>query len=195
VKNQLVYQLPDSYAKPVRGREEATATNTWRLLSLSESRQDEFSEEAESVEKSIDIDTCSGYALDAIGEMYGCIRELSEDDETYRRKLFLRLADMFRGVSVNEILAVTELLSGAESGDIYFKELGNATVSINVKSPEAYKKLTLTDSELLEIVKGLLPVGVKLEDEVRVHEKAIFLTKDGASLITSNGETFNSRDW
>ena len=32
----LVHRLPDSYAKPVRGREAETATNTWRLFAVNE---------------------------------------------------------------------------------------------------------------------------------------------------------------
>ena len=33
---ELVYALPDSYAKPVRYRERQFPTNTWRLFALTE---------------------------------------------------------------------------------------------------------------------------------------------------------------
>ena len=66
---QLVHDLPDAYAKPVRYREEDTATNTWRLFALIEQQSKQFLDEVQSQANQLDISQCTGGALDAMGEI------------------------------------------------------------------------------------------------------------------------------
>jgi hypothetical protein len=67
---QLVHDLPDTYAKPVRYREKDTVTNTWRLFALIEQQSKQFLDEVQSQANQLDISQCTGSALDAMGEMY-----------------------------------------------------------------------------------------------------------------------------
>ena len=104
MQNDLVHQLPDSYAKPVAGREEETATNTWRLFCLTEAHADAFREEIESLGDMLDISVCTGDALTKWGEMYQYPRKYGESDDVYRLKLLARIGTYFSNATANTIL-------------------------------------------------------------------------------------------
>ena len=92
---ELVYALPDSYAKPVRYRERQFPTNTWRLFALTEEQMQQFQEDVQAQQRQLDLEQCKGAALDALGQMYSCIRGAGESDDRYRMALLCRIGSCF----------------------------------------------------------------------------------------------------
>lgn len=168
MENKLVHRLPDSYRKPVRGREEETATNTWRLFSLTEQQADTCSEKCRYLFDMLDISKCTGDALNRMGEMYGCQRKVGTSDDVYRAELLAKIASYFSDASADTILQAAANTFGLEVGELYFKEVKPATVQIHLKSPDVLGKLPVTLPQLKMFLSGLLAVGVGLEDDILI---------------------------
>ena len=177
MENKLVHRLPDSYRKPVRGREEETATNTWRLFSLTEQQADACSEECGYLFDMLDISECTGDALHRTGKMYGCQRRAGTSDDVYRAELLAKIASYFSDASADTILQAAANTFGLEVGELYFKETKPATVQIHLRSPDVLDKLPVT--LLKTFLSGLLAVGVGLEEDILV---------DGTFLYCAAGE-------
>lgn len=163
MQNELVYHLPDSYAKPVRGREEETATNTWKLFQLSEAQSDDFYEKISILYDMLDISNCSGDALARLGEMYGCSRGTQSDDAVYRAEVLSKIVGYFSDSSANTILRSISIACGLKIGDIYLKETTPAMVHLYMSSVSALEKLPFSLHELYTVICNLLAVGVGLE--------------------------------
>lgn len=168
MKDQLVQFLPDSYAKPVRFREAETATNTWRLFSLSEQQHDAFADKLSDVFHSLDLERSSGDALLMIGELYGISRAAGETEEAYRLRIRAKIAGYFTDGTTDSVLQAVSSVLGVEIGTIYFIETAPATVQMHVKSPEVLQEFSITPNRLRSIIKELLAVGISLEDEIIV---------------------------
>lgn len=179
MENKLVHRLPDSYRKPVRGREEETATNTWRLFSLTEQQADACSEECGYLFDMLDISECTGDALNRTGVMYGCHRRACTSDDVYRAELLAKIASYFSDASADTILQAAANAFGLEVGELYFKETRPATVQIHIRSPDVLDKLPVTLLQLKTFLSGLLAVGVGLEEDILV---------DGTFLYCAAGE-------
>ena len=191
MESKLVYRLPDSYAKPVRGREKETAVNTWRLFALNEYQQEQLYNEISRIDDASDIYKCTGETLDKIGEMYGHPRKNGTDDEAYRMELLAKIAGYFKGCSMNEVLEGTAVFCGTETGNIYFTETTPAMTALHIRSMEIYEKLPITLSKLRKIVEELLPVGVGLGDNVMVHGKFRYCAAGSEKNEELDGTGFN----
>lgn len=169
MKNELVYRLPDAYAKPIRGRETETAANTWRLFQIAERKADELQTEIAALYDMLDIANCTGDALARLGEMYGCSRGTESDDSIYRAEILAKIASYFSGTSANSVLRSIALACGLEVGELYLKETASAMVQLCIASLDVLDKLPFSMQKLRSIICDLLAVGVGLEDEILVN--------------------------
>lgn len=167
MENNLVHRLPDSYAKPVRGREAETATNTWRLFAVSEEQSSVFRGQIAQMERLLDIYNCTGSSLDAIGAMYCFTRKSGLSDEVYRMQLLYKIGSYFSDATVNSILQAVTNACGTQMGDLYFKETTPAMVRLYI-SAQAAQQLPISIQELQSGISDLLAAGVGLEAEVMV---------------------------
>lgn len=165
---QLVHDLPDAYAKPVRYREEDTATNTWRLFALIEQQSKQFLDEVQSQANQLDISQCDGGALDAIGEMYLCSRTPGESDTAYRARLLCTISSYFSDASANTVLTAISNFCGCEPGDIFLKETSPAMVQLYAKSEAVISSLPVSLEALKSMLRDILAAGVGIDDEIQI---------------------------
>ena len=78
-----VYDLPDSYAKPVNGKESETATNTYRLFQIGASQVQSAVTDMNSLLDDLNLSACSSESLNRIGAMYHVQRN-GATDRVYR---------------------------------------------------------------------------------------------------------------
>ena len=165
---ELVYSLPDSYAKPVRYRELQFPTNTWRLFALTEEQMQQFQEDVQAQQRQLDLEQCKGAALDALGQMYSCIRSAGESDDRYRMALLCRIGSCFGDGTADSVLTAVSNFCGCAPGTLYFREVGTASVQLHVASAAVLQRLPVSLSELREMIGSLLAVGVGLEQAALV---------------------------
>ena len=165
---QLVHDLPDAYAKPVRYREEDTATNTWRLFALIEQQSKQFLDEVQSQANQLDISQCTGGALDAMGEMYLCSRAPGESDTAYRARLLCTISSYFSDASANTVLTAISNYCGCEPGDIFLKEASPAMVQMYAKSESVISSLPVSLETLKSMLRDILAAGVGIDDEIQI---------------------------
>lgn len=191
MENNLVYRLPDSYKKPVRNREEETATNTWRLFALTGRQADAICEECGYLFDMLDFSECTGDALNRTGEMYGCQRRTGKSDAVYRAELLAKIAGYFSDASADTILQVAANMFGLEVGALYFKETKPATVQIHLRSPEVLDKLPVTLPQLKTLLSGLLAVGVGLESDILIDGTFLYCAVGDEKHVSLNGTGYN----
>lgn len=181
----LVHQLPDAYAKPVRGRERETATNTWRLFAINEGQTEQFSAMLELLKTMLDWNLCSGDALDRLGIMYNFPRTSGLSDDAYRVELLSKIGSYFSDGTIHSVLQAVATACGMEVGALYFVETAPAMVALHIRSLDVFRNLPVTLTQLKTIIQNLLPVGVGLESEIWV---------DGRFRYCAAGEEQNP-DW
>lgn len=189
----LVYSLPDSYAKPVKGRETETATNTWRLFELNEFQTKQIREESEKLKSTLNIYKCNGDALDRFGKMYGQVRYAGQADDEYRIAILTKINSLFEDGSINQMLEAVASLSGTEIGTLYFIETRPAMVALRVHSIEAFESLSNILPEIIKQLDKLLPLGVGLEPSVVVNGMFQFCTAGQEENIGFNGTGYNEQ--
>ncbi len=167
----LVHQLPDAYAKPVRGRERETATNTWRLFAINEGQTEQFSAMLELLKNMLDWNHCSGDALDRLGIMYNFPRISGLSDHAYRTELLSKISSYFSDGTIHQVLQAVATACGTEVGALYFVETAPAMVTLHIRSMDVFRNLPITLTQLKTVLKNLLPVGVGLEPEIWVDER------------------------
>lgn len=190
---QLVHDLPDAYAKPVRYREEDTATNTWRLFALIEQQSKQFLDEVQSQANQLDISQCTGSALDAMGEMYLCSRTPGESDTAYRARLLCTISSYFSDASANTILTAISNFCGCEPGDIFLKETSPAMVQLYAKSEAVISSLPVSLETLKSMLRDILAAGVGIDDEIQIFGSFRFCAsgeeQDASYFGSGYGET------
>lgn len=165
MNSELVHALPDSYAKPVRGRESETATNTWRLFLCAEGRSGEFMGECTDVIGLGDIDVIYGQALRSLAGMYGATYDTGDSDEAVRLALKVRIAVLLSGGTLTEINQNIAAILGIDEGLIYIAENENtypAGVAVHALSKSFLYEQGITESDLLKIIGEMLPAGVQI---------------------------------
>ena len=187
----LVHRLPDSYAKPVRGREAETATNTWRLFAVNEEQTEQFTDMLELLHNMLDLQQCSGDALDRLGEMYKLPRPSGLSDHAYRTELLSKIGSYFSDGTMNQVLEAVATACGTEVGALYFLETSPAMVTLHIRSMKVFRSLPVTLLQLKTIIQNLLPVGVGLEAEIWVDEQFQYCTAGEEQSPDLNGTGYN----
>lgn len=191
MSNSLVYRLPDSYAKPVREREEETATNTWKLFAINEFQTSRIADDIEMLYDQLDLHSCTGISLDMIGRMYNIPREEDVSDNVYRTELLAKISGYFSDGSINQILQSVATACKKPIGAFYFIESSPAMVTLHIRSLKVANSLPVTFEQLKNIIKNILPVGVGLEDIILIDEQFKYCTAGKEQDPDLTGTGFN----
>lgn len=159
-----VYSLPDSYAKPIRGREAETATNTWKLFQIGDGQSLELQEEIEQLMAQLDIYHCTGDALTRLGEMYGVTRT-TQDDTVYRAEILGQIMKGFGGSTADSVLQKLATACGVSASAFRLQETAPATVRLSVAMADL-DRVPLSTTELRALLLDLLAAGVGVETEI-----------------------------
>lgn len=166
MEESFVYSLPDSYAKPTRGKETETSTNTWKLARLTETQAEELRDMIQQMDCLLDLSTCYGDALTRLGEMYGCAR-VTEDDARYRAEILAQILRAFGNASADTVLYAMAMACGVSVDSFTIQEKSVAIVQFEVKA-SALDQIPLSLVELYHILSDMLAAGVGVEKVVHV---------------------------
>ena len=109
-----VKRLPDAYYKGKDG-------NNYKLLHLNELAADEFANEMENVNNSLDIMQATGRTLDLFGASVGIRRE-NRNDSKYRLAILTQIGRNISDGSYDKILTLLAHLFNCEESDIIIRE-------------------------------------------------------------------------
>lgn len=175
-----VKKLPDAYLKR---HEDGSPSNHAKMLELNELQRDEFKEAMQQVFDSLDIDLATGATLDKYGEIVKQKRG-SLTDEQYRILLRFKIAKLLNKGDYNSMMYLACRTLDCNDGDLVIQDVGNATVEIVSLPLHAPSKAGFTFSQVIDMVKDLLPCGVNVSEanfvgkftltELGDDEKAIY---------------------
>lgn len=173
-----IKELPDVYAKDAGGAfadKEGTefadsageliiyaGCNNWKLLSLEGGLVLAFTGDIDAVTASLDIRKATGKTLDLYGEMVGQYRNGADDDQ-YRYMISSKVSSNFCDGNYNSTVEQLALVFGCDSSMFSFIEnTDECSVTLEAFPLEIVLEAGLTVEQLTEIIKSLLPAGVKL---------------------------------
>lgn len=191
MENQLVYSLPDSYAKPVRFREAETSTNTWRLFSIVEGQADNLRKAIQDMKELLDIDKCTGDALCRLGEMYGVAKKSQMDDNAYRTEILAKITGYFSDTSANSVLTAISISCGLAVGDIYLREIQPATVQVHIRNQSVIQNLPISIAALCDMIQEILAVGVRIDGDILIDDVLCFCSIGEEQIEELNGTGYN----
>lgn len=171
MSESLVYRLPDSYAKPIKKREEETATNTWRLFEINKSQTDRITADIDFLYAQLDLQNCNGAELNHIGVMYNIPRTEGISDDLYRTELIAKISGYFSNGSINQVLQAVATACRKPLGTLYFIESSPAMLTLHIRSLKEANSLPVTLKQLKKVIKNILPVGVGLENIILIDEQ------------------------
>ena len=155
-----VKKLPDAYLKRY---EDGSKSNHAKMLELNELQRDEFKEAMQQVLDSLDIDLATGATLDKFGETINQKRG-SLNDEQYRIMLRFKIAKLLNKGDYNSLMSLSCFLLECEHGELVIQDVGNATVEIVSLPLTVPSKAGFTFSQVIDMVKELLPCGVNVAE-------------------------------
>lgn len=155
-----VKKLPDAYLKRY---EDGSKSNHAKMLELNELQRDEFKEAMQQVLDSLDIDKAAGATLDKFGETINQKRG-SLNDEQYRIMLRFKIAKLLNKGDYNSLMSLSCFLLECEHGELVIQDVGNATVEIVSLPLSVPSKAGFTFSQVIDMVKELLPCGVNVAE-------------------------------
>ena len=160
-----VYDLPDSYAKPVNGKESETATNTYRLFQIGASQVQSAITDMNNLLDDLNLSACSSESLNRIGAMYHVQRN-GATDRVYRSKILFQLSTLFSDLNQDTILERIADALQVDFGSIFLSDMEqSAMVQLHGVSVDRLKTLGGTSTELRDLIQSMLPCGVGLVAE------------------------------
>lgn len=173
-----IKELPDVYRK-------SEGSNNWKLLSLEGNLILQFQGDIEAAIESLDIHKAKGKTLDLYGEMIGQYRN-GTSDEQYRYLILGKLSSYFCTGNYNDIVEQLAIVFDCDSSLFSFIETDDCAVSLESFPMETILRAGMTSEQMVEIIKSLLPSGVKLE-LVELSGTFTFGGVDSAMFVDSNG--------
>lgn len=155
-----VKKLPDAYLKRYG---DGTPSNHAKMLELNELQRDEFKEAMQQVFDSLDIDLATGATLDKFGETINQKRG-SLNDEQYRILLRFKIAKLLNKGDYNSMMYLACRTLDCNDGELIIQDVGNATVEIVSLPLFVPSKAGFTFSQVIDMVKDLLPCGVNVAE-------------------------------
>lgn len=155
--------LPDSFAK-------GTDSNNYKILSVEKYAVDDFKNDLKAVFNSLDLNGKDendkpyvyGKTLDLYGEMLNQPRGIATDAQY----LILIRAKIMRSLSGGDYPSVIQAICSTfdcEPSQVYIKETDEPCTVEAVTIPlNVLNKVGLTKTQTIELIKTILPVGVKL---------------------------------
>ncbi len=150
-------RLPGGYART------AESTNA-RLLSLPGAALEDAKEDLKAVEDAADIEKASGETLDLYGQMLRVARGVL-DDTQYRFLIKSRVVRNFVGGDQESVARGVMGMFGAEPGEVELAddEALSGVVRVRRLPFEVLQRAGFTGKQAVQIVRELLPAGVRLE--------------------------------
>ena len=155
-----VKKLPDAYLKR---DENGIQSNHSKMLELNELQRDEFKLAMQQVLESLDIDLATGATLDKFGEIINQ-RRGGLTDAQYRIMLRFKIAKLLNRGDYNSLMYLACRTLKCNDGDLIIQDVGNATVEIVSLPLNVPKEAGFTFSQVIDMVKELLPCGVNVSD-------------------------------
>lgn len=158
-------KLPDAYVK-------STESNMYNFLQLANSIYTDNKNDLLSIDSVRSIHDANGKTLDRYGEMLGVLRNGTTDNK-YRTRIMLKAAQNLTDADCNSIINSIARIVNVEPSSITIVEhregvdtvFGNVPV-LNVAviglTLEMLETSGFTSEEVSEMIKQLMPVGVKL---------------------------------
>lgn len=158
-QDDLIKNLPDCYNKE-------HTSNNYKLMQLIQYDRDKFKAVLNELWQSLDIDNADSYTLDLYGEMVGQQRGLATDEQ-YVLLIKTKVARNHCCGDYNSILETVCRILNCSPSDVLFEEEQEPCAIVAKKIPlETIIHADLTPSQFTQILKSLLPVGVRLEASV-----------------------------
>lgn len=154
--DNLAKNLPDAYKKDVR-------SNNYKILEIERTANNELRECLSEIEKALDIENATGVTLDMYGESFGQSRGLATDAQ-YRVMIKSKIVRSLSCGSYKDFVDAICATFGCSIDDVLLSETDKPmTVSLGKAPLNDIIHAGFTTNQAYQIVKKLLPVGVKLE--------------------------------
>lgn len=153
--NEYVSALPDSYKKH-------SESNNYKLLQLEQGLISAFRTDIEAVQETLNIYTATGKTLDYYGATYNQPRG-SMTDEQYRYIILQKVArTQAKGDANSVILALASAFDVDPSAFKLADTENTCEVAVSELPYSVLQHAGLTGGQMTQIIKSLLPVGVRL---------------------------------
>lgn len=149
-----VKSFPDAYDKQ-------PSSNLYKLMQLNYLLSNDVKNIYAQIEQSRGIENAYGKTLVYYGEMVGQDRN-GNDDEQYRIMILNRIAQKLSNGDCNSVISLISQTFNIDKSQIWVNE-GKASVRIAGISQEKVESVGLTVDQIKDMIKGILPIGVKLE--------------------------------
>ena len=160
--NDYVNALPDAYKK-------TPDSNNYKLLQMEERLVGGLRDDMDLLFDALDIHKATGKTLDLYGESYGQARG-SLTDEQYRLIILQRIARNMAKGDYNSIVKALAVAFGVTTDYVAFEETENpAEVRAENLPYTIMLNAGLTGAQIIEMLKAILPVGVKLASDLNLE--------------------------
>ena len=153
----LVKNLPDAYRK-------TADSNNHKILMIERREMDRIRDAIRAIYESLDIEKATGNTLDLYGQMVGQDRGKANDDQ-YRILIKSRIIRNITNGDYNSVVNMIALVFGCKTTDIVITESEETPCVVSVsKLPfDTLNNLSISIGTALNIMKELMPAGVKLD--------------------------------
>lgn len=145
--------LPDSYKKDA-------ISNNYKLLSLEQSLVQALRDDIEAVQETLDIRVATGKTLDLYGSIYGQARG-KMTDEQFRYVILQKVAQCLAGGDHASVVKALAEVFGVSPSEFLLIE-HDCEVEVEALPFDVLQNAGLTSKQAWQLVKSLLPAGVKL---------------------------------
>lgn len=153
--SDYINALPDSYKKH-------SESNNYKLLSLEQKLVQGLRDDIDALEAALDIYTATGKTLDLYGSIYRQPRG-SMTDEQYRYIILQRATRCLVGGDANSIINALAVVFKTDTSQFGLSDTANdCEVEITSLPYSVLQNAGLTVSQIHQIVKNMLPAGVRL---------------------------------
>ena len=153
--SNLVKNLPDAYKK-------TTDSNNFKILEVERLACENLRKTLQEVDSILDINNAKGKTLDLYGERVGQARGLADDDKYLLMIKAKIMRNLSNGSYPSIINALCRTLDCEPSQVLIIDDTEPCTVKIVTLPLSVINKAEFTTSQILAIVKSMLPVGVSL---------------------------------
>jgi len=167
------------------------SSNTYSLVKALLQQAERIDDDLRDVYHDHHIETATGEALDQFGSLVNAPRKSNEPDSKYRTRIKAEFAQAKTNTDFDSFVEFCATILGTDISNLGFitNYPGNpATVTVSA-DPAVYNSVSLTASEISDLLGGAVPAG----HEVQAQERGTFrLKSDGDVDDASRGLTSDS---
>ena len=153
--SNLVKNLTDAYKK-------TTDSNNYKILEIGRLGCNDLRASLQEVSDILDINNAKGKTLDMYGERVGQVRGLATDDKYILMIKAKIMRNLSNGSCENVVRAICATLDCEPSQVIIADGDEPFTITLSALPLDVIAKAGLTTSQVVALIKSLLPVGVSL---------------------------------